>query len=349
MFGKKKKILGLDIGTRAVKGVVLGQKDGQVTLDNYFYFDLKQPQGGPVSPEAVGRVVADLVEGAGLRKTRVASCIEDREIQVVSLTMPILSEEELRVAVTNELEAQLGIDSKELAIDFVVVPPRNERSPDLEVHAFYAKLATIRTHTDLLEAAQLEPVSVECAMLAALETARFNEDIGAEETVLLVDSGETHTSVGLVSCGELLQLSTIRVGAGEINNQLMQQLGCTFENAELRKLSYRMEGDEAQEGTEARTIEQGYYEIIAGIHDTATYLRASRKAQKIEKVVVAGGGLLKEGAVALIEQSLGMPVTLANPLRKIEIFGGKEGDRDQLPRIGPMLHVAVGLALKGVA
>lgn len=349
MFGLRKKILGLDIGSRSVKGVILSRQGSQVSLDNYFYVDLPEALGGPASAAQIERVVADLVEGAGLRKALVASAIEDRELQVVSLSLPSMPESELRAAVLNELEAQLGIEAKELAVDFTVAPPRNERATELAVQAFYAKLEAVKSHLDLLEAAHLRPLAVEGAMHAALETARFNEYVNLEETCLLVDAGDSHTSVGLVVRGELVQVNTIRTGAGEINQQLMQQFGCTFENSELRKLAFRMEKEEADEQTEAKTIEQGYYEIIVAIHDTATYFRASRKAQNIERVILAGGGLMKEGAPALIEQSLGLPVTVVDPLRKIEIFGGKAGDRERLPRIGAMLHVAVGLALRGVA
>jgi type IV pilus assembly protein PilM len=349
MFGFKKKILGLDIGTRSIKGVLLSRKGAQVIMDNYFYVDLPEALGGPASPELVERVVADLVEGAGLRKALVASALEDKELQVVSLSLPPMPESDIRAAVINELEAQLNLDAKELAVDFTVAPPRNERATELSVQAFYTKMVRLKEHLDLLEAAQLLPLAVESAMHAALETARFNDYLNLEETCLLVDAGDSHTSVGLVVKGELVQVNTIRTGAGEINQQLMQQFGCTFENSELRKLAFRMDKEDAAEQTEAKTIEQGYYEIIVAIHDTATYFRASRKAQNIQRVILSGGGLMKEGAPALIEQSLGLPVTVVDPLRKIEIFGGKEGDRERLPRIGPMLHVAVGLALRGVA
>lgn len=350
MFGMKKKILGLDIGARSVKAVLLSRKGNQVSLDSYYYVDIQEATGADGLEGRAARVVADLVEGAGLRRAQVASAIEDKELQVLSLSLPNLPERELRAAVLNELEAQLGLDSNDLAVDYTVDPPRNERASQLDVHAFYTKLSVVKSHLESLEAAHLHPVAVEGAMHAALEAARFNEYVSPEETCLLVDAGDSHTSVGLISRGELLQVNTIRAGAGDINQELIRQLGCTFENSELRKLGFRMEREEAAaEDSEEKTIEQGYYQIIVGIHDTATYFRASRKAQKIQRVILAGGGLLLEGAAAVIEQSLGLPVTVADPLRKIQIFGGKEGDRERLPRIAPMLHVAVGLALRGVA
>lgn len=348
MFGFRKKVLGLDIGSRCVKGILLSKGRGQVALEKYFYLDLPEALNGAPSPELVRQLVADLVAGAGLQKYLVASAIEDREMQVVTLSLPAMPENDLRSAVVSEIETQLGTDSKELSIDYSILPSSDERS-SLQVLAYYTKREAVTSHLGVLENAGLKPYSVECAMHAALEAARFNDYIQGDETCLLVDSGDTHTSIGLVSKGELLQFSSIPSGSGAINQQLMDQFSCSFQNSELRKLNHRLEKAEGAEDPEGRSIEQGYYELIVSIHDTATYFRASRKAQSIQKVVIMGGGLMKDGVAGLLEQSLNVPVILADPLRKIEIFGGKEGDRERLPQISPMMHVAVGLALRGVA
>lgn len=347
MFGFKKKILGLDIGQRSVKGVRLSRKGGEVVLEDYFYVDLQEKLGACGSGNNFSGVLGDLVDGAGFRGSKVASALEDKELQLVSLSMPNLPEAELHKAVLNELEAQLGQSASEIAVDYSLT---TSGDGGLSVHAYYTKIKTVSDHMELLEAAKLQPVAVESALLASLEAARFNGYIPETETCLLVDVGHSHTSVGLVSNGELVQFNTIRVGSGDINQSLMQQFGCDFQNSELRKLSYRMEKEEGVEGdAETKAIEQGYYQIILGIHDTAVYFRASRKTQAIQSVLLAGGGLLNESAAGLIGQSLGLPVQILDPFRKIQIFGDGNGNREALPKIGAMLHVAVGLALREVA
>jgi type IV pilus assembly protein PilM len=341
IFKRRKHVLGLDIGQRSVKGVILSKHGGEVTLDHYFYVDLQESAGDKAN------LLADLVEGAGFRGSPVASAIEDRELQLITLNMPNLPQDELHKAVLNELEVQLGQSATDLAVDYSFTAPG---SGGLGVHAYYTKMQTVRDHLAMLESARLKPVAVESALLASLEAARFNGYVPEQETCLLVDVGHSHTSVGLIAGGELVQFNTIRVGSGDINQSLMQQFGCDFQNSELRKLSYRMEKEEGVEGDpETKAIEQGYYQIILGIHDTAVYFKASRKTQAIQSVILAGGGLLNESAAGLIGQSLGLPVSIVDPLRKIQIFGKGGGDREALPRISPILHVAVGLALREVA
>jgi type IV pilus assembly protein PilM len=355
MLGFRKKILGIDLGHRSVKGVILSRRGTEVILEDYFYVDLKETLEEGREDDRFPSVLAALIDGAGLRNTQVASAIEDRELQVVNFSLPGMPEEELQKAVRNELEVQLGLSANDLAIDYSVTSASGEitrPSPaQLNVHAFYTKRANVQEHLNLLESASLRPFAVESALHAALEAARFNDYLPAEESCLLVDVGESHTSVGLVTQGELIQFNVIRVGSGDINQSLMQQLECTYHDSELRKLSYKLEHDEgAAVDPDAKAIEQGYYQIILGIHDTAAYFRASRKTQGLKSIVLTGGGLMNEGAISLMENSLNLPVVVVDPLRKIQIFKGNDSaDRERLPRIGPMLHVAVGLALRGVA
>jgi type IV pilus assembly protein PilM len=354
MFGLKKKILGLDLGHRSLKGVLLSRRGGEVALEDYFYVDLREKLDDGLDDPDFPRLLGAVVEGRGMRNALVASAFEDRDLQVVSLSLPPIPESELRAAVLNALEAQLGQSTADLAVDFACTSPLPEGTrpgvPGASVHAYYAKIETVRSQLRVLENARLQPHSLESALHAALEAARFNGFVTDEETSLLVDVGERHTSVGLVSGGELVQINTSRLGAGDINAGLMEQLGCDYHESELRKLSYRLEKEEGQAGDdEGKTIEQGYYQIVVAIHDTVTYLRAARKTHSIKNVVLSGGGLLKDGAAALIEQSTGLPVTVLDPLRNVQIYGKGGADRERLPELAPLLHVAVGLALRGVA
>jgi type IV pilus assembly protein PilM len=354
MFGLRKKILGVDFGRRSLKGVLLSQRGADIYLDDYFYLDLKETLNGGYSDAKFPAVFRALVDGVGLRNLYVASALEDREVQFVTMNFPQLSASEIRQAVASELEAKLGVSAKELALDFTIGKPRNDTTRsgnDCIVHAAYAKLEVVKNHLDFLQNAKLRPYSVESALQAAVEALRFNGYLPSEGSCVVVDVGEAHTSVGLVSQGDLVQVNVNRVGSGDINQSLMQQLSWSYNESELLKISYRLETEESAKADAAgKIVDQGYYQIILGIHDTVAYLRAARKDLALQKVILLGGGALKEGTAALIENSLSLPVEVANPLKNIQIFhGGDAADQERLPKIGSMLHVAVGLALRGAA
>jgi type IV pilus assembly protein PilM len=63
--------------------------------------------------------------------------------------------------------------------------------------------------------------------------------------------------------------------------------------------------------------------------------------------VLSGGGCSRPGIAAALESRLGCPVSMAAPFRRLEV--GPRVDRVQLERLGPVLAVTAGLALRSLA
>lgn len=345
MFGLRKRILGLDLGARSLKGVVLARRGKEVVLEDYFYYDLREAPGEAM-PDT-GEVLSALVDGAGLRNRQVACALPDKEVQIANFRFPSMKPDEMRAVVLNELEGRLGEAARDLSVDYVEVPRPAGREVDVKAH--FAKLELVRARADLLTFAKLRPVALESDMQATLEALRFGGYVSEQGAQVVVDVGETHTSVALVLQGELHAVTVKPNGAGDINASLMQEFQWTYKDSELLKLSYKMEKEEAAQSTEGKLVEQGYYEIILGIHDTVAYFKASNKDQILQNVLLTGGGSLQPGVAALVEQSLNIPVVQTNPLRNVQIFPKRGQEDERLPHLSGLLHVAVGLALRGVA
>lgn len=350
MFSWKNKTLGLDIGSRSIKGAILEKKGADILLTDYLFHDL-QANDAIVHPgDNRLDLVQALVEGRGLSKSRVSSCIDDKEVQVIHLTFPEMSDADLSAAIRNKIEAKTGIESAELAIDHLTVGKvPGAGSMELLVRVYFTRMDIVKQKTLALQGANLQPVSMESCLQATIETLRFNDYLNTHDTCVVADIGESHTSVGLVIGGHLAQLNTIRVGCGEINENLMNSFQCSYGESEKMKLAYRLEKSEPG-GAENmnRVIEDGYYRIILGIHDTVSYYKAAFKDQLIVNMLITGGGAQKEGLANLMEQSLNIPTVVPNPLRKIQIFKNGSTDREKISSLAAHLHPAIGLALRAV-
>jgi type IV pilus assembly protein PilM len=240
------------------------------------------------------------------------------------------------------VEAKTRTAAEQLAIDYLALPGnRGEQS----VTVFFTKLDNVTRQIEVLEAAGLEPASLEGSMQATVECLRFNEYLKPAETCVVVDVGETHTSAALVAGGYIRQLHTVRGGAGDINEHLMEQTDCTYAEAEAMKLGLRL--DEDHEDPVKKLIEESYGNLIVAVHDTVAYYRAAFKDQLIMNVILTGGGAQKEGLDHLLQQSLNLPVERANPLRRIQIFTPGD-DREKLIHLAPYFHAAIGLALRSL-
>lgn len=350
MLNMKKKIFGIDIGKRSIKGVLLSKKGTEVFLDDYLYFDLQETNNMPTNQDQQLTFLSALVDGVGLKDQMVAASVDDKEVQILNLSMPKMPENELTLAIKNEIEAKTGINAADVSMDYLISNQLVKNGAhNLSLNVFFSRLETIKEHVKMLETAHLRPVSLESSMQSTVEMLRFNEYVRPSDTHVVVDIGEFHTSLGLVVNGNLVQMNTLRQGSGDINEKLMERFRCNYKESELMKLSFKIEKEESNTtDIVSKVIEEGYYQLIVGIHDTIAYYRASHKDSLIMNVILTGGGAQKEGLAEMIEQGTNIPTELANPLRKIQIFHNSDPSHEKLPQLGAYLHSAIGLALRGV-
>ena len=346
MFRWRLPKIGLDVGARSVKAAELARVKGEVVLKDFAFHDFRQ---GPETNASHEETVAALVDGRGLKGADVFGCLPDKEISVALLAFPEMPESEIPAAVRNKVEAKTGQDASAYSIDFLVAGrARNAGLSEILVRAYFTGAAAVEDQLAAIESFGLRPLSLEGSLQATIECLRFNGYVNHHDSCVVVDIGETHTSIGLVVGGELAQLNTLRVGSGDINESLMSELGCTHEESERLKLEYTLEGGDGASEKAHRLIEDGYYKIILGIHDTVSYFRAAFKDQLIVNLLLTGGGAGKAGLDSLVQQSLGIPAAVPNALKNIQIFTGPQPERDRLAALACQLHPAIGLALRAV-
>lgn len=348
MFWRKPKLLGLDIGNRSIKAALVAKVGDHYRLENYLHFDLKYAEQPSATEEELTALLQALISGSGWEAARVAACLHDRDVRMLNFHFPPVADSEIPQILANEVEFKTGEKLENLSLDYLVSSlPAAEAGVDL--HAFVARKESLDKQVTLLQSAKLRPVSLESSIQATIENLRFNDYLDPTGATVVVDIGESHTTVAMVIAGELVQMNCGKVGAGAINQRLMENLGCSFEDSEALKVSYLFEqGEVPSIAPGNKLIEEGYYQIIVHIHDTINYFKASYKNQPITSVVLTGGGAQKEGLAHAIGSSVGLPVATADPVRNLEIFAESTlANDEQLPRVLPFLHTAIGLALRG--
>jgi type IV pilus assembly protein PilM len=348
MLWRKQKLLGLDIGNRAIKAALLTKTGKALRLESYLHFDLKystQPCG---TEEEIAELLKALISGSGWESARVAACLHDRDVRLLNFHFPPVSDSEISQILANEVEFKTGEKLENLALDYLVSNlPAAEAGVDL--HAFVARKESMAKQLALIEGAKLRPISLESSIQATIENLRFNDYLDPTGATVVVDIGDSHTTVAMVVAEELVQMNCGKVGTGGINQRLIENLACSFEDSEALKVSYLFEqGEVPSIAPGNKLIEEGYYQIIVHIHDTINYFKASYKNQPITGVVLTGGGAQKEGLAHAIGSSVSLPVITADPVRNLEIFAASDLASDpQLPTALPGLHTAIGLALRG--
>lgn len=342
----KQKFFGLDLGERSWKGVTLRREGKEVLLDDYFFYDLMDSMELMNSPANRADMANALIDGIGMRDALVAGTIPDRELKLVELSLPKLPKKELDAAIKGMVEARLNLSAADLSIEYTV----DSSGKDTRVRAYCVPMESVRERLETLEKAQLRPLSLETTLQASVEAMRFNDYVTDNDCSIVVDLGESHTTLGIVAGGELAQVNVLRRGSGDVNQQIMQKFSCSYADAEQLKNKFSLEDESDTEPTGVeKVIEESYLELVQGIIGSVNYFRANFKSYLFMNILLVGGGAQKPGIATILERSLGIPVIQPNPLRKIQIFDSENANGAGAAQVAPMLHAAIGLALRKVA
>lgn len=335
----KKSILGVDLGTRTIKGVKLKQgKKGKMTLVGHFFQDLSQVCEG--SPAQCNReeAFAAALEVQSLKSCNAATTVKDSEVMSFDLELPEMSEKELAQVVPQEIAEQGQLNIEDISYDFVKYPSK--------VKAHCVKKTVVLEQMKVLENAGLRPAAIESEMMAITAMLEFNEYIDSKETIVVFDLGESHVNSGLIVDGELTLTRSADVSFGKANQRLQDECGLTYQQAEDVKLNYDyLAGPGSEKTPTTNVLDDEFSELFKAVkQDLEFYQDCAESKMKVDRVLLVGGASQIKSAPKIIEKFLKVPSAVVNPFRNIDIFSGKNAT-EEVAALAPYMGTAVGLAL----
>jgi type IV pilus assembly protein PilM len=345
----KKSLLGVDIGSRTIKGVRLEKKKGRVSLENIFFLDLAQAENKDPSTVDTAECLKAGIEVCNLKNSRSAASIPDREVIRVALELPPMQTSELRTAVRHELSEHTGIPENELAFDFVEKKSSDPTAP-IGITAYGTHRKSVEQLVKVLSGADLQANVIESDTLAISSMLEFNGYIDNKGVSVVFDLGESHLTSTLICNGELKLSKSSKLGWGKVNNTLTERFGFSYSEAEECKRRYDFNSSSQKEEKTEHAIDDVYASIISEIKGSLELFREySPETATIDKVILVGGGSQTKNLSRVLEIYFKIPTTVANPFRNIDIFSKKNKlNEDEIANLAPYMSAAVGLALIGV-
>ncbi len=284
-------VLGLDIGTEAIKAVELKLDRGEIRL-------VGRPVIVPTPTHSVsgGRVVdsAAVVEaldrllssnGFSTKKV-VASVGGDTDVVVRIIEVPKMTGKELDEAIQWELERQAPFPVDQAVFDYQPIE-RPDTPPDaqnMEVLLAVAQEEMVDAHVEALMAAKLVPQAIDVEPLAisrALVDAAG--DALADQTIANVHVGATNTAIIIVRRGLLAFVRTLPTGGQQLTAAVRQNLAEDEAQAErTKRLFSDLTGSYAYEGMPA--------EGLAATEDTSTFEASGDLGGAVDSVFEAAEG-----------------------------------------------------------
>lgn len=346
----RKQLVGLDIGSSAIKLVQLKESKGRYFLQK---FGVK-----PLEPEVIvdgtvmdeGRVVSairELFEEANVKNKHVAISISGHAVIVKKISLPPMPDEELEGQVKLAAEQYIPFDINEVNIDFHVLPPdpSGDAQADMSVILVAAKKDKINELTELVKGAGLTPMIMDVDAFAIENMHAINYPMAQDETTALVNVGASVMNVNIIRGGVSLFTRDIPLGGNRYTEAIQREMGMSYEEAEELKRGGRA-GDTGPAQL-TNVIDSVNGEVASEIARTVDYFKTSMSNADLDRVLICGGVARIKGLVQQLADRMQVPVEVANPFAEIDT-SASDFDQETLEEMAPLAAVGVGLALRAV-
>ncbi len=349
MFGKKKSVAGLDIGSSSVKMVELEGKMNNLNLVSLGFENLPADtiiDGQIMELNVVSDVIQSVCSNHQVNASNVVTGVSGHSVILKNIVLPPMSCEELEESIDWHAEEHIPYDLADVSLDYQVTA----ESPDsTSVLIAACKRERIDNIKQAIQLAGKTPVVIDVDTFALQNCYEVNYTPGDNEVVTLLNIGASTMNVNIVKGTRSLFTRDITVGGSQFTDVLQRSLGLNFQQAEAVKRGVT----DAVEGIEEKSIEplmNNVTEIVAmEIQKTFDFFRATTDDNEtvVQKVLISGGGSKLAGLAQELSQRLELPVEVLNPFRNIKV-DNRKFDPDYLSEIVPEMAVAVGLAVRGV-
>ena len=348
MFRKVKAVIGLDIGSSAVKAVEL-KVSGKG-------FKVVAFASEPVPPDSIvdgaiidGAAVADAIrrvfENKAFKTKEVAASLSGNAVIVKKINLPVMTAAELSESIYWEAEQYIPFDIQDVNLDYQIVDPGTgpESKGTMDVLLVAAKKEKIADYTGVISQAGHVTVVVDVDAFALQNAYEINYGLDRDTVVVLLNAGASAININILGGGQSLFTRDISIGGNAYTAAVQKELNLPFESAELLKQGQSADGvtfEEAKPVLRAMTDN-----VLLEIQKTFDFFKATASSDRIDKILVSGGGSRVDGFVKAVVERFGAPVEAFNPFKSITFAPNELGVADP-DAVVPTAAVAVGLALR---
>ncbi len=349
MFASKKEIIGIDVGSSAVKLARLRESRGNYQLVNIGIMPLAAEtivDNTIMDSTAIVDSINNLISGMKVKGKRIATSVSGHSVIIRKITLPIMTEAELESSIQWEAEQYIPFDVSEVNIDFQIIGPDPKDPSQMNVMLVAAKKDFVDDFVAVFTEAGLEPVVMDIDCFAVENMFDYNYGFVEDEVIALIDLGASATSVNVLKGDMSVFTRDIQAGGNLLSEELQKRLGVSSEEAERAKLGDREISDVSPDSVD-EVLADAVENLVQEVQRSLDFFTATSSEDRVTKVYLAGGVSSSDKVKEALESRLGIPAEVVNPFRNL-VINDKEFDQEYLNSIGPMFSVAVGLAMRKV-
>ncbi|RLB10076.1 MAG: hypothetical protein DRG39_06875 [Deltaproteobacteria bacterium] len=351
---KKNQLVGLDIGSYAIKVVEIEHKKDEKILKNV---GIAHIPVGSLSPdgikdtEAIKKSITGLFSNLKISNKKVAVSLSGTSVIAKKISLADREDLDLEDAIRHEAEQFVPFDMEDINLDFDIMATINDESGDddtgrLEIMVVAAKKSLVENYISMFHGIGLSPGVMDVDMFAMQNAFEISvEDIDPEKCYILIDIGAENLKTNVVKGNVSLFVRSSLLGGTQVTKQIMEEFQIGFDDAEKIKLG-ATELEETQNKKIRDIFKKVTREWVDEIRGNIEFINRTYPGEEIERIFITGGSSKIVGLKELINKQTGIPVEDLYPFSGLNI--DKKIDPEYLRYIAPLSAVAVGLALRSI-
>jgi len=347
-FGKAKGVVGLDIGSSAVKAVEL-KPVGKGFKVVAFATEPVPPDsivdGAIIDGAAVTDAIRRVFENKAFKTKEVAASLSGNAVIVKKISLPVMTEAELAESIYWEAEQYIPFDIQDVNLDYQILDPGT--GPDskgtMDVLLVAAKKEKIADYTGVISQAGRTAVVVDIDAFALQNAYEANYDFEPEGVVVLLNAGASAININILTGNQSAFTRDISTGGNAYTEAVQKELNLPFDSAEQLKRGQTVEGVTFEDVIPV--LDAMTDGVLLDIEKTFDFFKASATSDHIDRIVVSGGASRVHGFIEKLQEKFGTTVEMFDPFKKIAFEAQRLGVTDP-EAVSPAAAVAVGLALR---
>jgi type IV pilus assembly protein PilM len=346
VFGRSKPLVGLDIGSSAVKAIEL-KPAGKAYRVAAFGSEAVPPDsivdGAIIDGTAVVEAIRRLFEGRNIKTKEVAASLSGNAVIVKKISLPSMTEAELAESIYWEAEQYIPFDIQDVNLDYQILDRAEAGGKStMDVLLVAAKKEKIADYTGVIGQAGRVAVVIDVDAFALQNAYEVNYGTEPGAVVVLLNAGASATNINILHGDQSVFTRDISTGGNAYTEALQKELNLPFDQADQLKRGLAVDGvtfDDARPVLRAVTEN-----VMLEVQKTFDFFKASAASDRITRIVVSGGASRAEGFTEMLAERFQAPVEAFDPFKRVAFDASKFNVSSA--DVGPTAAVAVGLALR---
>lgn len=353
LLGKEPR-LGIDIGTTSIKVAEISPSPAgeglELTnygvLETFEYLErsnraLQTPSLTLLEKETAS-YLKTLLNRGGFKTNLAVGSVPAFSAFTTLIEFPAMSEAEIGKVMKFQAKQYVPLPINQVTIDWQKVGERTDEQGVTRYQVLLVSVVSeqVERFARIFKSAglRLQELEFEGLALGRALTSRF------KEPVLVIDIGSRSTGISVAENGFFKFGGQTDFSGGSLTQTIANALNISVRRAEdLKKLrGLNVSGGER----ELSTLMEPILDVIINEVKRVKGNFENTYREQVKSAVLAGGGANLGGIERYFSDQLEMPVTRASPLKNAMLIYQPSLD-PILPDLGPLLSVAVGLAMKG--